>query len=170
MRPASSGICFYTLLRLLREEQKERSSWWRGDWIAAHRADRTGVLLPHEVYVEILLDRLYKDIQSGRTRFLIDGFPRNLEHDVLFAQYVRAQALLGAEADDWPQRPNVRLIISFECNIEASVQRVVYRGKSSGGSEDREDMVRQRYRSFQKGSAPLIEKFEGRALLRRVSI
>jgi hypothetical protein len=42
MRPASSGIWFYTLLRLLREEQKERSSWWRGDWIAAHRADRAG--------------------------------------------------------------------------------------------------------------------------------
>jgi len=58
------------------------------------------VLLPHEVYVETLLNRLYKDIRSGRTRFLIDGFPRNLEHDVLFAQYVRAPALLGAEADD----------------------------------------------------------------------
>lgn len=101
---------------------------------------------------------------------MIDGFPGYLEHDILFAQYVRAPALLIAKAEDGLSVLMYRSVISFECSVEASVQRVVHRGKSSGRIEDQEDMARQRYRSFQQNSEPLIEDFERRGLLRRVSI
>ena len=96
------GILHYSAGDLLRQEQKERSSWWRGDWIAAHRADRTGVPVPHEVYLEILRDRIYQDIKSGRKMFLIDGFPRNVEHDRLFAKYVRSAHSGKKQTDNSP--------------------------------------------------------------------
>ena len=58
----SLSIVHYSAGYLLWQEQRERSSWWRGDWIAAHRAYHTKLHVPYEVYIEILCDRIYEDI------------------------------------------------------------------------------------------------------------
>ena len=73
---------------LLREEIHKRSSAWRADWIAEHRAHRSTVKMPNEGYTELLRDYVYSRTVEGKTLFLIDGYPRTMEHLAAFRRYV----------------------------------------------------------------------------------
>ena len=61
-------------------------------------------------------------------------------------------------------------MISFVCDMDACVQRVGQRGKSSGRSEEHEEMARQRYKDFQENSMSLPRELKARALLHKVSV
>ena len=59
-----------------------------GDWIAAHRPERPDAPMSHVRDVEMIRDRISKDVKSGGARFLVEGFPQALRHGLLFAPYV----------------------------------------------------------------------------------
>ena len=61
-------------------------------------------------------------------------------------------------------------MISFVCDMDTCIQRVGQRGKSSGRSEDREEMARQRYKGFQENSMSLFREFKAQGLLHKVSV
>ena len=61
-------------------------------------------------------------------------------------------------------------MISFVCDMDACIQRVGQCGKSSGRSENLEEMVRQRYKDFQENSMSLLREFKARGLLHKVSV
>lgn len=49
---------------------------------------RNGTLVPSELVVQILQDHIIGKLGEGRKRFLLDGFPRNMEQDCLFDKLV----------------------------------------------------------------------------------
>ena len=63
-----------------------------------HRIDivaymRDGKLVPKEIVQSVLEDDLVLNIKAGKTRILLDGFPRSMDQMVLFEASVSAESL-----------------------------------------------------------------------------
>src|SRR5690625_6721994 len=99
-------------------------------------------------------DRLgQEDAQAG---FLLDGYPRTLPQD---------ESLDGmlSELDIALDR-----VLLLEVQTEEVVARLVERGREQGRSDDTEETIRRRIEVYSEQTAPLIDVFDQRGILRRV--
>jgi len=104
---------------------------------------REGQIVPAAVTVSLLR----RAMESHRTkRFLIDGFPRNLENLQAWNE------IMGYEVF-------FQFLLFLDCPEDVMVQRVLERGKSSGRVDDNEDSIRKRLRTYQESTMPIIEYF-----------
>jgi adenylate kinase len=140
-----------------------------------------GELVPDEVIIGVILERLLDD--DARDGFLLDGFPRTIEQaDALAGELEKLdRRLTAALVIEVPDDEAVRRIsgrrvsrktgrvyhVEFDppkhegrCDIDGSelIQR----------DDDEESTVRKRLEVYRRQTAPLIDYYEERGLLRRL--
>jgi len=138
---------------LLRAEQKREGSQYGqliGDCI------REGNIVPSEVTVKLLenaiRDELEKDRSAspsvvgwsnGQGRFLVDGFPRQMDQAIKFDEEVCLSSY----------------VLFFTCTEEIMLKRLLERGKTSGREDDNEESAKKRFRTYHDTTMPVIEHY-----------
>lgn len=113
-----------------------------------------GEYVPDSVTNGMVRSRLAEDDAHGG--FLLDGYPRTLPQvDALDAVLTD----LGASLD---------AVLLLEVDNDAVVERLVARGAEQGRSDDTEETIRRRLEVYAEQTAPLIDVYEQRGLVRRV--
>ncbi len=107
-----------------------------------------GDLVPDALTIEMLLDRLGSD--DAAAGYILDGFPRTV---------AQARALDEAVGDD---------ALDAAVVLEAPHQVLVDRMLGRGRADDTEDSVRNRLVVYERETAPLIDFYLPRGIVRRV--
>jgi len=143
---------------LLREEQRREGSQYGqliGDYI------REGKIVPSEVTVRLLENAIRDTLanprdavgwEDGRGRFLVDGFPRQMDQAHAFDEEVCLSAY----------------VLFFTCTEEVMLQRLLERGKTSGREDDNVESAKKRFRTYTMTTMPVIDHY--RSLNKTVEI
>ncbi len=113
-----------------------------------------GEYVPDSVTNDMVRSRLAED--DAQEGFLLDGYPRTLE---------QVEALDGMLAELGTDLDMVLLLV---VETEAVIGRLVARGAEQGRSDDTEETIRHRLDVYAEQTAPLIDVYEKRGLVRRV--
>jgi adenylate kinase len=113
-----------------------------------------GEYVPDSVTNDMVRSRLAED--DARDGFLLDGYPRTLD---------QVEALDGMLAEVGTELDMVLLLVVEQ---EEVVGRLVARGAEQGRSDDTEETIRRRLEVYAEQTAPLIDVYEQRGLVRRV--
>jgi len=146
------GFCHLSAGDLLRHEQDREGSKY-GEMIKEYIRD--GKIVPSEVTVKLLENAMHETLDKnkdrtdhgwgdGKGRFLVDGFPRKMDQALIFDQTV-CQSLF---------------VLFFTCTEEVMLQRLLERGKTSGRSDDNEDSIKKRFKTFLDTSLPVVEYYK----------
>jgi UMP-CMP kinase len=134
---------------LLREERASGSEL--ADMI--NNYIKEGKIVPAEITVRLLKNAMEK---SGGDRFLIDGFPRDMDN-----------------LDCWKKQMNacadVQFLLFLDCPTEIMVDRLLERGKTSGRNDDNMESIRKRLITYEQSTRPIIEYFRGIGKVREVN-
>ena len=133
---------------LLRAEMKSGSEM--ADMINAIIKD--GRIVPSEITTSLLLKAME---ESGNTKFLIDGFPRNLEN-------LRCWEKLATDLCE------VQFLLYLDCPEEVMMQRLLVRGQTSGRVDDNIETIKKRFKTNRDDISPILEYFRGVGKLRSV--
>jgi len=125
---------------LLRAERKSGSA--QAEMIESYI--REGKIVPAELTVGLLKQAMGA---SGKRKFLVDGFPRDL------ANMKGWDTVIGDAAD-------VKFVLFFDCPEDVMVERLMKRGQSSGRSDDNMETIRKRFRTFKETSMPVVQEYE----------
>jgi UMP-CMP kinase len=128
---------------LLRAEQNRPDSEF-GQLIKDYIKD--GLIVPMEVTVQ-LLENAMTDVvnkQGGTGKFLVDGFPRQMDQAVKFEESVVPS----------------KFVLFFDCPEAEMQKRLLNRGKTSGRSDDNEESIKKRFKTFVETSMPVVDYFE----------
>lgn len=121
---------------------------------AARRFMDAGEYVPDDLTNAMVRDRLAaEDASDG---FLLDGYPRTI------AQVGELDAMLAESGH------TVDVVVELVVDVEELVARLSQRSNEQGRSDDTEDVVRRRMQVYAEQTAPLVEVYSGRGLLRRV--
>jgi len=122
---------------LLRAEQNREGSQY-GELIRNHI--RGGTIVPSEVTVKLLenaiaeaFKRPHQEVESweeGKGRFLVDGFPRQMDQALQFDENVCLSSF----------------VLFFSLTEDVMLQRLVERGKTSGREDDNPEVIKKRFR------------------------
>jgi len=113
-----------------------------------------GEYVPDSVTNDMVRSRLAEDDAQGG--FLLDGYPRTLD---------QVDALDGVLSELDTALDAVLLLV---VETEEVVGRLVERGRAQGRSDDTEETIRRRLDVYAEQTAPLIDVYEKRGLVRRV--
>lgn len=126
---------------LLRAEQKREGSKY-GDMIKQYITD--GKIVPMEVTIALLENAIQAEVEKGKSRFLVDGFPRKMDQAVKFEETVCVS----------------KFTIFFDCSEETMTKRLLKRAESSGRDDDNAESIKKRFKTFKETSMPVVEYFE----------
>lgn len=133
---------------------------------------------------ELVPDRLILDMIGGRIRaahegFLLDGFPRTVEQAEALARLAPLDVVVNIEL----AREEVvrRLTARRVCTVCGKIHNLLYGLPAGDGStcpacggtlkqreDDRKDVIENRYDVYEHSTAPLVEFYRARGLLRTV--
>ncbi|MGP9694072.1 adenylate kinase [Brachybacterium sp. AOP25-B2-12] len=113
-----------------------------------------GEYVPDSVTNDMVADRLAAD--DAADGFLLDGYPRTP---------AQVDALDGILADTGR---SLDAVILLEVDLDAVVERLVTRGRELGRSDDTAETIRHRIDLYVEQTAPLVDVYASRGLLRRV--
>mmetsp|Transcript_12429 Transcript_12429/g.23359 ORF Transcript_12429/g.23359 Transcript_12429/m.23359 type:complete len:256 (-) Transcript_12429:113-880(-) len=117
-----------------------------------------GQIVPAEITVDLLERAMAKERgESGRTKFLIDGFPRSEGNVTVWDERLTT----AGKAD-------VKFVLFLDCPEETMTGRLLERGKSSGRNDDNLDVIRKRFVTFRGESMPIVERYEKMGKVRKV--
>lgn len=120
--------------------------------LEAEKYMSAGQLVPDEVIIKVIVERLAQpDAERG---YLLDGFPRTV---------VQAEELdksLAAKGEKLDVILHLSVFDTEEEETQELVRRLVERGRTSGRSDDTEDVIRQRLDVYHKQTAPLIDYYK----------
>jgi adenylate kinase len=121
------------------------------------RVERTlarGELVSDAIVIEVARARLARsDAQAG---FVLDGFPRTVAQAEALD---RMLAVMGAPLD---------ACVALEVDEEAVVERLLRRAGVERRSDDTEQAIRRRIRVYREQTAPLLDYYRRRGVLRAV--
>lgn len=127
---------------LLREEQNRDGSEY-GELIKSYIKE--GLIVPMEVTVKLLENAMRAKLNDqGKGRFLIDGFPRKMDQAAFFEQAVCPSTCT----------------VFLDCPEDVMRKRLLHRGLTSGRSDDNEESIVKRFRTFVETSMPVVTHFE----------
>jgi len=109
---------------------------------------KQGQIVPSEITVG-LLERAMRE--SGKTTFLIDGFPRNDEN----------RARFESQTGMMP-----KMILFFECSEEVMTERLM--GRKEGRTDDNIETIKKRFTVFKEDSMPVVAWYEKQGKVARV--
>lgn len=136
---------------LLREERQRPGSEY-GEMI--EEKIRNGEIVPVEVTCSLIHNAIQK---SGKTRFLIDGFPRNKNN------------LEGWERV-MSDKTKLLFVLFFECSRDICTERCLNRGAAgSGRSDDNLESLKKRFNTYLNDTMPIINHYDEKGLVRRVN-
>jgi UMP-CMP kinase len=136
---------------LLREEQDKEGSEY-GQLIKDYIKD--GEIVPMEITVKLLENAIRSKSGKDTTdKFLIDGFPRKMDQAVFFEQSVCPS----------------RCTLFLDCPEDVMRERLLNRGKTSGRSDDNEESIIKRFRTFVETSMPVVDMFQKQDKVVKVS-
>lgn len=130
---------------LLRAEQHREGSQY-GQLINDNI--KNGEIVPMEVTVKLLENKMKESLSNpssgGKGRFLIDGFPRKMDQAIFFEESVCPS----------------RCTLFLDCPEDVMNERLLNRGKTSGRSDDNEESIKKRFKTFVETSMPVVDYFE----------
>lgn len=101
---------------------------------------REGKIVPVEVTIRLLEKAMRA---SGRSRFLIDGFPRNENNLEGWMQLMN-------------EKVDVEFVLFYDVDDKVRLQRLTERSKTSGRSDDNEETIRKRFHVFEEQTMPVV--------------
>jgi len=135
---------------LLRAEQNREGSEY-GDLIKQNI--REGTLVPMEVIIKLIENAIKEELEKphpdqvgwedGRGRFLLDGFPREMNQALKFDETVCLPSY----------------VLFFALTEDVMLQRLTERGKTSGREDDNEESIKKRFHTFEDESMPVIDYY-----------
>ena len=134
---------------LLREERQRPGSEF-GTLIEGYI--REGKIVPVEITVNLIKRAMEV---SGNSKFLIDGFPRNLDNVSGW------ETLMKGKVDE-------KLCLFLDCPESVMEERLILRGVDSGRSDDNIESIRKRFKTFVTETVPIVEMFRKRGLVAHV--
>ncbi|CZT46257.1 related to Probable uridylate kinase [Rhynchosporium secalis] len=138
---AEYPIAHLSIGDILREEQEKPGSKW-GE--VFRRNILEGVIGPPELAVSLIAETITeKDYEDGMEVFVLDGFPRHVEHIPLF------EFTIGT--------PD--LVLFLDCPEEVLQDRLLVRGKMTGRVDDNITVIGKRFKVFKDMTMPVIEHF-----------
>lgn len=104
-----------------------------------------------------MLTKFTLDFQeSGKDKFLVDGFPRNKNN-------------LEGWARQMEDKTELQFVLVFDCTEDVCVERCLKRGaEGSGRSDDNLESLKKRFNTFFTDSLPIIEHYNGQNLVRKI--
>jgi adenylate kinase len=105
-----------------------------------------GQLVPDEVVLGMIACALDANVHANG--FLFDGFPRTV------AQAQALDAMLNQRGTE------IALVLALEVTEEELVSRLVNRGKTSGRSDDNEEIIRARIEEYENKTAHVARHYE----------
>lgn len=128
------------LLRI--EQQREGSE--HAPVIQEHIKE--GKIVPMDIVLKLMQESMGRSIKEGHTKFLIDGFPREMEQAVKFDAEICESAF----------------VLFLTCPEEKLLPRLIERGKTSGREDDNEESIKKRFRTFAQTSMPVIDYYSSK--------
>jgi adenylate kinase len=113
-----------------------------------------GELVPDELVLDLLMPRVLAAARNGG--YLLDGFPRSVGQ-AREARRLAEQEGFSADA-----------VIYLDAPREELIARLLARARIQGRSDDTRDVICNRLAVFDEATAPLIDYYRGRGLLRVV--
>lgn len=110
-----------------------------------------GEYVPDEVTNAMVADRLAQD--DARESFLLDGYPRTLDQVAKLDQILED---LGSGLDG---------VVALTVDEDELIGRLLERAKSSGRSDDTEEVIRHRQEVYRAETEPLLAVYRDRGLL-----
>lgn len=132
------------MLRQAREEKTELG-------LKAESFMKSGALVPDEVVVGIVQERLKKD--DCRLGYILDGFPRSV------AQAEALEATLAGLAHD------LTAVISLTVPEEELMTRLLARKRE----DDNEEVIKERLKIYKQQTQPLIDYYRSRELVKEIN-
>ena len=123
---------------LLREERQRKDSPY-GDLI--NNYIKEGKIVPMEITIALLKQAMLK---SAGNRFLIDGFPRQMDQALKFEEDVCES----------------KFTLFFDCPEAEMLKRLLKRGETSGRVDDNIESIKKRFSTFRETSYPVIEYYQ----------
>lgn len=111
---------------------------------------KNGNLVPAEIVVRLIRKAMVD--AKGKRKFLIDGFPRNIDNITTW------ENVIGNDA-------TVSRVFFFDCAESVMEERLLERGKTSGRSDDNAAAIRKRFNTYRSESFPIIEKYKAAGLV-----
>jgi UMP-CMP kinase len=109
-----------------------------------------GKLVPNEITVTLLRDAMEMATRTtGKTNFLLDGFPRSLNNMEGWYE------IFGRDAE-------LPRMLYFECPYEVLEQRILGRAKYSDRSDDNLESMKLRFDTFKAETLPTLELFKSK--------
>ena len=104
-----------------------------------------GQLVPGEVTVR-LIRKAMEENGWGKSRFLLDGFPRSI------GNWESWQEVMLEDAD-------VKGVLCLNCSEEIMTSRILARAKTSGRADDNEETLKKRFKVNQEQTEPILQVF-----------
>lgn len=137
---------------------------------------RRGELVPDDIIIRMIEARLSEE--DCRRGFILDGFPRNIAQARALEGIVTIDLVIHIDVDE------EEVVERFTGRLACRQCQAVYHRRfnpplhegvcdACGGElyqrvDDREEVVRQRFRTYREATQPLIEFYRSRAILERV--
>ena len=110
---------------------------------------KQGKIVPAEVTVGLLKAAIFRNFnESKKTRFLVDGFPRNYDNNRCWKAEMPADLV------------NTRFVLFMDCPEDVMLQRLMKRSETSGRVDDNIESIRKRFVTFEKESMPVVDEYE----------
>jgi len=110
---------------------------------------KQGKIVPAEVTVGLLKAAIFKHFnESHKTRFLVDGFPRNDDNNRCW------------KAEMPPELVNTRFVLFMDCPEDVMLKRLMKRAETSGRIDDNIESIRKRFVTFEKESMPVVDLYD----------
>lgn len=126
---------------LLRSEQQREGSEY-GALIKEYITE--GRIVPMQVTIKLLENAMTAAVKAtNATRFLVDGFPRQLDQAYKFDESVCPSSL----------------VLFLTCPEHVLLERLLERGKTSGRDDDNVESIRKRFQTFISTSMPVVDYY-----------
>jgi len=130
-----------------------------GDCLRAERQDpnskdgelinsyiKEGKIVPVQITVRLLEKAMRAGQKEGKTDFLIDGFPRNLDNVNGWEEVIGDSA-------------QVMGVLFFQASQSEMEKRLLGRSETSGRVDDNLESIRKRFATYEKETKPIVEKY-----------
>ncbi|KAM0749083.1 adenylate kinase isoenzyme 1 [Meredithblackwellia eburnea MCA 4105] len=109
---------------------------------------KEGKIVPMEVTIKLLENAMRPFVEEAEkegkeARFLIDGFPRQMDQAIKFDESVCPSSM----------------VLFLVCPEETLVQRLLKRGETSGRDDDNVESIKKRLKTFIETSMPVVDYY-----------
>lgn len=122
--------------------------------LAAKEIMDRGDLVSDEIVNGIVSERL--DAEDCKPGFILDGYPRTIPQAGALEQMLAGKGM-GLDA-----------VVELTADADILIARVINRSKESNRADDNPDVIRNRLSVYSEQTAPLVEFYRGKGLLKTV--